>query len=418
MGKFCFVIMPFGGKFDELYQKIYAPAIREVGLEPLRADEIYDNQAIIQDIDRCIQDATLILADVTGRNPNVNYELGAAHALKKEAIILTADSKDVPSDYRHLRYLSYNVGEFDWNRKLSDALLKTLRTVLERHSQKTEAEISALQAASRQMHTALWLPEIEAKLDSPDEDAQVIARARALGFDCQTDSRALSHALLRYQGSHVMLDRREGPVTEWDAAAACLLCEKVRCFSHRLPQGHLLRMRSVFYDLYAVHVFQVDYLYQKEQSPLYTAKELCRALENEFSGQVFVGRIRYLEENLDHDHFNADDDRYYSQTGIPLGPNHMVCWRDGSYVADLSAVFSAPGSEHSFYKLDGLLPQKVLDTACVPGESHWLADWGQSNPRFRQGDTVKFQIYKIYPLANRSHVKNARNISFSALERA
>ena len=55
-----FVIMPFGKGFDDIYEKIYAPAIRKVGLEPLRADEIYNNQPIIQDIQNSIHNARVI----------------------------------------------------------------------------------------------------------------------------------------------------------------------------------------------------------------------------------------------------------------------------------------------------------------------------------------------------------------------
>ena len=90
MKNFCFVVMPFGGQFDEIYKQIYAPSIRKVGLKSLRADDIYDNRPIIQDIKQSIQDAVLVLADVTGRNPNVNYELGIAHGLGKEVIIVTS----------------------------------------------------------------------------------------------------------------------------------------------------------------------------------------------------------------------------------------------------------------------------------------------------------------------------------------
>ena len=86
MDNICFVIMPFGIGFDDLYEKVYVPAIQSQGLSPLRADEIYDNQPIIRDITQSIHHAKVILADVTGRNPNVNYELGIAHALKKEVI--------------------------------------------------------------------------------------------------------------------------------------------------------------------------------------------------------------------------------------------------------------------------------------------------------------------------------------------
>lgn len=49
MEKTCFVVMPFGGQFDEIYHEIYKPAIQAMGLKPLRADDIYDNRPIIQD---------------------------------------------------------------------------------------------------------------------------------------------------------------------------------------------------------------------------------------------------------------------------------------------------------------------------------------------------------------------------------
>ena len=132
MENFCFVVMPFGGQFDEIYDQIYKPALQEVGLKPLRADDIYDNQPIIQDIKKSIQNATLILAEVTGRNPNVNYELGIAHGLGKEVIIVTSNREDIPSDYRHLRYLHYNSSGIGWDRTLSRELVTTLKTVLER----------------------------------------------------------------------------------------------------------------------------------------------------------------------------------------------------------------------------------------------------------------------------------------------
>ena len=132
MNPVCFVVMPFGGLFDDIYREIYAPAIREAGLEPLRADDIYDNQPIIQDIKQAIRDAALVLAEVSDRNPNVNYELGMAHALEKEVVIVTARSEDVPSDYRHMRYIRYHSGGIGWDRKLTDELTATLRTVLKR----------------------------------------------------------------------------------------------------------------------------------------------------------------------------------------------------------------------------------------------------------------------------------------------
>ena len=422
----CFVIMPFGGIFDKLYEKVYAPAIRAVGLEPLRADEIYDNRPIIRDIDASIRGAKLILADVTGRNPNVNYELGAAHALKKEVVILTGNPQDVPSDYRHLRYLHYEFDPIEGSRKLAEDLEKTLRGVLDRIGQAERARrqerAGARRDSLRRAAQPSWMEEEadeedwEAALMEEDERGQTLARAKELGFTYHNDSHNLSHALMQYKDSHVMLDSREGPVTEWQAAAACLLAAKVRALDRRLPQGHFLRMRSVFYDLYATHAFWVDYIHDRGTLPFYTAGEIRRALDDEFDGQIFEGQVRYLEEDVDHDRFRLDNDQYYGSAGLPEVEN-AVCLRDGFYVADLSDVYPNQNAGHCFYRLDGLLPLKELGGgAYAPGESHWLADWDQPEPRFARWDTVRFKVRKVSPPADRGHVACARNVTFAEVE--
>lgn len=126
-----------------------------------------------------IHHAKVILADVTGRNPNVNYELGIAHALKKEVILLTAEAKDVPSDYRHLRYLQYNRMDVDWNQTLSQELQATLKQVLSRLSQsdKTTPSTSPRQSA---------LPNVPAEAEDNanwnPEETRAISKAEALGM--------------------------------------------------------------------------------------------------------------------------------------------------------------------------------------------------------------------------------------------
>lgn len=104
----CFAIMPFQD-FDNQWELAFKPAIQEAGLEPLRADEkSLGTNAIVRDITKCIFNARLIVADVSGRNPNVLYELGLAHAAKKPVVILVQDELDVPFDLRHIRYLKYS----------------------------------------------------------------------------------------------------------------------------------------------------------------------------------------------------------------------------------------------------------------------------------------------------------------------
>ena len=51
--------------------------------------------------------ADLIIADLTGRNPNVFYELGYAHALHKNTVLITQSIDDVPFDLRHRQMIKY-----------------------------------------------------------------------------------------------------------------------------------------------------------------------------------------------------------------------------------------------------------------------------------------------------------------------
>lgn len=105
--KLCFIIMPYTDKLNPIYENIIKPVIKDLKLECLRADEIFTSKSIIEDIWNNIKKARFLIADLTDRNPNVFYELGLAHALNKEVILLTQNINDVPFDLQHLRYIFY-----------------------------------------------------------------------------------------------------------------------------------------------------------------------------------------------------------------------------------------------------------------------------------------------------------------------
>jgi hypothetical protein len=106
--KLCFIIMPFNVKLNPIYESIIKPVIKDLKLESLRADEIFTSKPIIEDIWKSIKKARFLIADLTERNPNVFYELGLAHALNKDVILLTQDIDDVPFDLRHFRIIVYH----------------------------------------------------------------------------------------------------------------------------------------------------------------------------------------------------------------------------------------------------------------------------------------------------------------------
>jgi len=100
-------IMPFSKKFSSIYETHIKTVAKRKGLSIARADNFFANTSIIDDIWTLILGANVIVADCTDQNPNVFYELGIAHTLGKDVILLTQSMNDIPFDISHLRYIEY-----------------------------------------------------------------------------------------------------------------------------------------------------------------------------------------------------------------------------------------------------------------------------------------------------------------------
>lgn len=124
----CFVMMPFGSWFDRYYQDIYTKSIKDAGFEPVRADEIFTTGSVVEQVWEQISKATVLLADLTDKNPNVFYELGLAHAAGKPVVLTAAKLDDVPFDLRHLRVIVYDVREPEWAAKLFKSVSDHLKS--------------------------------------------------------------------------------------------------------------------------------------------------------------------------------------------------------------------------------------------------------------------------------------------------
>lgn len=121
-----FVIMPFQDDFNHLYQNHIKKVCTHINASCMRADDLYSSKPIMQDIWSLIYNSTVIIADCTNKNPNVMYELGIAHAIGKEVILITQNINDIPFDLRNLRHLSYKYIPhliIDFEFKLEQALL-------------------------------------------------------------------------------------------------------------------------------------------------------------------------------------------------------------------------------------------------------------------------------------------------------
>ena len=100
------VMMPFEEKFNPVYEAIKS-ACTSQRFETLRVDEIYGPTCIMDDVFSTIAQSRLVICDLTGRNPNVLYETGIAHALNREVIMVVQNNQDVPFDLGHIRYVPY-----------------------------------------------------------------------------------------------------------------------------------------------------------------------------------------------------------------------------------------------------------------------------------------------------------------------
>jgi hypothetical protein len=126
----CFVIMPFSPTFQSEYDRVIQPAVKAVGLVSIRADEIYSKPQVTADIWKCLRCARVVVAELTGKNTNVFYEVGLAHALGKSVIIITRNEDDVPFDLKALRYIYYETDDPFWGENLKTALVNMLKKLL------------------------------------------------------------------------------------------------------------------------------------------------------------------------------------------------------------------------------------------------------------------------------------------------
>jgi hypothetical protein len=103
-----FVAMQFGEPYDTIYRTVIQPKAEKLGFEVVRIDEINRPGIIFQDIQRKIEDAKVVIAEITAPNQNVYYEVGYAHALNKPTILLAQRGRELPFDLRSYRVIFYD----------------------------------------------------------------------------------------------------------------------------------------------------------------------------------------------------------------------------------------------------------------------------------------------------------------------
>lgn len=116
----CFIIAPIGEsesetrkRSDQVFKHVIAPAVEPLGYKPIRADQISEPGIITTQVIQHVVDSPLVVADLTGRNPNVFYELAIRHAIKKPLVQLISKGEQIPFDVAGMRTISIDIHDLD-----------------------------------------------------------------------------------------------------------------------------------------------------------------------------------------------------------------------------------------------------------------------------------------------------------------
>lgn len=190
--KTCFFIAPIGERdslvrkrSDQVLRYLVRAVLEPMGYAAQRADELDDEGLITNQVVERLVEGDLVVADLTGRNPNVFYELAVRHAARKPVVHLIADGEDIPFDVANMRAVSYALSDPD--------LLSQAQTELRR---KVEAIETATEHAPNPITAALDLQALRAS-DEPDKEVMgtMLTAIADLRLEVHSLGRQLRHEL-------------------------------------------------------------------------------------------------------------------------------------------------------------------------------------------------------------------------------
>ena len=133
--KTCFVVSPIGDagseiriNADKLFKYIISPVCESCGFEPVRVDQINDSDSITQTIIDKLLSSELVIADISGHNPNVFFEMGYRKCTDKPIIHLKKKGETIPFDVNTVRTFEYDLTDLDNVEETKKRLEQTIGT--------------------------------------------------------------------------------------------------------------------------------------------------------------------------------------------------------------------------------------------------------------------------------------------------
>ncbi|MCL2573994.1 MAG: hypothetical protein FWE34_05510 [Defluviitaleaceae bacterium] len=131
--KTCFFVSPIGNEnsdirknADQLLKYIIEPACHNFIVE--RVDQMNDAGSITQTILDSLENADLVIADITGHNPNVFYEMGFRRRTGKPIIHLKRKGESIPFDVSAIRTSEYDLADLDSVESVKNRLTKIVES--------------------------------------------------------------------------------------------------------------------------------------------------------------------------------------------------------------------------------------------------------------------------------------------------
>jgi hypothetical protein len=185
----CFVIAPIGDegtverkRSDQLLRHLIRPVLEAMQYDVRRADDLHEEGLITHQIIERLIEGDLVVADLTGRNPNVFYELAVRHAAQKPVVHLIEDGEALPFDVANVRAISFSLADPD--------LLASARDDL---AHKVQAIESAAGQSPNPIHAALNLQSLrESNVPEAELAGSILSGIADLRVELQNLSQRLT----------------------------------------------------------------------------------------------------------------------------------------------------------------------------------------------------------------------------------
>ena len=147
--KVCFVISPIGQegsdirrRADQVLKHIISPAVGVCDFEAIRADQISEPGMITTQVIQHIIEDQLVIADLTGSNPNVFYELAIRHAIRKPLVQIIQKDEKIPFDVAGMRTIPVDHRDLDSVEEAKQEISRQVKAIIKKKPEEIESPIS------------------------------------------------------------------------------------------------------------------------------------------------------------------------------------------------------------------------------------------------------------------------------------